>query len=589
MDKQSISKRNYRFDLLKAAAIIGVVFYHSGNLTYGYLGVEVFLVIAGYFLMKNYLSQKDNESFRFVPFLANRILRLWPLILIVCILCLLVGYFTMLPDDYENLGESIVASTVFGNNILAAITTKDYWNIGNNYQPLMHLWYVGVLVQCYIVLLAFFRLCDKFGRKVLKWAVVITLILSLVLFLMPSFSAGDKFYYIPFRLFELLSGSILCFVRSEKSILRKQADIFFGIFFILICVVMIFGTPFATNVSLIIEILLTTAAVYVADNFDETDNAGLIVVSKIGVASFSIYVIHQPIMAFTRYFYTAELKGVVLAIDLLLTAGMSALFYFVFEKGIGSIIKKKGWLKSTIVCIISSTVLIGLGVLVYINAGVVRDVPELDVYKATAYRGMHAEYVDVPYSWNRDFTTDKIHILVVGDSMARDWCNILNESDISNNLEISYVYTTQFNQEYADRTDDADYIFYASIGDTSKKIPEALKPYSQNSNFYVVGIKNFGESNGQIYQKRNQSVYFESTIIMGETNAIPGMTFEEQNERQKEYWGSHYIDMIEPIRNNNGSIPVFTDTNKFISADTEHLTKNGAIYYAKMLDLSFIQ
>ena len=69
----------------------------------------------------------------------------------------------------------------------------------------------------------------------------------------------------------------------------------------------------------------------------------------------------------------------------------------------------------------------------------------------------------------------------------------------------------------------------------------------------------------------------------------PQMSFEEQDIKQRQYWKEHYIDMIAPIRNADGSIPVFTDTNKFISADTEHLTKNGCIYYSQKLDLSFIK
>ena len=39
-------------DVLKAIAIIAVVLYHSGFLTYGYLGVDLFLVINGYFITK---------------------------------------------------------------------------------------------------------------------------------------------------------------------------------------------------------------------------------------------------------------------------------------------------------------------------------------------------------------------------------------------------------------------------------------------------------------------------------------------------------------------------------------------------------
>ena len=35
-------------DVLKAIAIIVVVLYHAGILGYGYLGVDVFLVLSGY-------------------------------------------------------------------------------------------------------------------------------------------------------------------------------------------------------------------------------------------------------------------------------------------------------------------------------------------------------------------------------------------------------------------------------------------------------------------------------------------------------------------------------------------------------------
>lgn len=49
-------------DCLKAFAIFAVVFYHSGFLTYGYLGVDLFLVIAGYLTTKSLVGKllKNN-------------------------------------------------------------------------------------------------------------------------------------------------------------------------------------------------------------------------------------------------------------------------------------------------------------------------------------------------------------------------------------------------------------------------------------------------------------------------------------------------------------------------------------------------
>ena len=44
--------RSSKIDVLKGLAIIGVVLYHAGYVQYGYIGVEIFLVIAGYLTAK---------------------------------------------------------------------------------------------------------------------------------------------------------------------------------------------------------------------------------------------------------------------------------------------------------------------------------------------------------------------------------------------------------------------------------------------------------------------------------------------------------------------------------------------------------
>ncbi len=44
-------------DVLKAFAIIAVVLYHTGIATFGYLGVDLFLVIAGYLTTRSLVSK----------------------------------------------------------------------------------------------------------------------------------------------------------------------------------------------------------------------------------------------------------------------------------------------------------------------------------------------------------------------------------------------------------------------------------------------------------------------------------------------------------------------------------------------------
>jgi hypothetical protein len=49
-------------------------------------------------------------------------------------------------------------------------------------------------------------------------------------------------------------------------------------------------------------------------------------------------------------------------------------------------------------------------------------------------------------------------------------------------------------------------------------------------------------------------------------------------------WKERYIDLIAPVINAEGTVPVFTDDCKLFSQDTDHLTQFGAKQYAKLLD-----
>lgn len=56
--------REYRLDIdtLKAISIIGVVFYHIGWLDTGYLGVDVFFAINGFFILPSLLCKINKDG-----------------------------------------------------------------------------------------------------------------------------------------------------------------------------------------------------------------------------------------------------------------------------------------------------------------------------------------------------------------------------------------------------------------------------------------------------------------------------------------------------------------------------------------------
>ena len=135
----------YRQDIdsLKGIAIIAVVLFHLGLLESGYLGVDIFFVINGFLLVPSVCKAIDDSAFSFFNFMEKRIVRLLPLIVLASVTSLILGYFLMLPDDYENLAQTVIASNMFSENILSLITTN-YWDVQTGCKPVMHLWYVGI-------------------------------------------------------------------------------------------------------------------------------------------------------------------------------------------------------------------------------------------------------------------------------------------------------------------------------------------------------------------------------------------------------------------------------------------------------------
>ena len=84
-------------------------------MTYGYLGMDVFLVIAGYlttrsFYKKMIVPKESDGGDILLKFECERIIRLLPPLLVAGTFCMALDYFFMLPDDYENVSESVIAT-----------------------------------------------------------------------------------------------------------------------------------------------------------------------------------------------------------------------------------------------------------------------------------------------------------------------------------------------------------------------------------------------------------------------------------------------------------------------------------------------
>ena len=573
------SQRLAYLDVLKAVAIIAVVLYHAGILGYGYLGVDVFLVLSGFF------AARSLEGKTYIGFVGGRMLRLLPILLVAGLVAMAAGWFTMLPDDFENLGESVVATNLFANNILSAITTGDYWNIANEYKPLMHTWYVGLLMQfclVYPLLVYLARLDKKTSRRTLLVILCSLALLSLLVYFAGT-NEAHRFYYLPARFFEFAAGGIVALVYEPSREKPFYPAFSYGCYALLLFLLIAGFRIVPDIVRLVLVVALTVVLLMSGETL-----AGRVfsnqVLAKVGVASYSIYVWHQVLIAFYRYVFGNQFTIWIYLLLFVAVGVVSWASYRLIEQGVTRALKPARGRRGVVVATVSLFLLLtGFAGWVYWNAGVVRDVPELGISVQDRHRRLNVAYTERGYQYDRPFlATDKPHWLVIGNSFGRDFVNVVLESEIADEVEVSF--TDQLGAEGMDeRLAASDLVFFAWRGFSRRLVTEVeVRCWSVGippERVIVVGDKSFGEHNGHVYARRGRPDYFEQCV-----EPLDGSRFLARNKRFREFYGERFLDMMEPVLTEDGLVRVFTPEHSFISADGKHLTKAGARFYAERID-----
>lgn len=175
----------------------------------------------------------------------------------------------------------------------------------------------------------------------------------------------------------------------------------------------------------------------------------------------------------------------------------------------------------------------------------------------------------------------KPHWLVVGNSFGRDFVNVVLESCIADDVEVSFADDIS-KSGMDERLAAADLVFVARRGYNRRYVTEVeLRCWLAGiplDRVIVVGDKSFGENNGHVYARRGWPDYFEQRV-----EPEGGARFLDQNERYRELYGERFLDMMAPVTD-AGLVRVFTPEHRFISADGKHLTAAGARFYAERIE-----
>ena len=294
--------KTYREDLqlLRGISVVIVVLYHLNIFGFqnGYLGVDIFFVLSGFFMAQ--LVSKSSP----VEFYKRRFKRLLPAYFVtIFFTTLIVSIFANSLDANQRYDRLLF--DIFGLSNFAFWLENTYFD-SSSFKPLLNLWSLGVELQFYLIapfLLPFL----KNRKKTFITLIFLSWVLSLLII---SISPKTSFFMLPTRLWEFLLGAFAAwFLLSEKESYLKQ---FFRIVSIasLICVVLFYPlsgdsldilTGHPSIAALIVAISTTVLLILRLDKIISLHSIPSRALIKLGNYSYSIYLTHFPVIVLVNY------------------------------------------------------------------------------------------------------------------------------------------------------------------------------------------------------------------------------------------------------------------------------------------------
>jgi peptidoglycan/LPS O-acetylase OafA/YrhL len=312
--KSSTLSYRAEIDGLRAVAVISVILYHARMVLFGrdwfeggYIGVDIFFVVSGYLITRIILSElKEKDSFSFQNFYERRARRILPMLFLVIFVSIPFAWQKLLPTDFVDYAESIFSSIFFGSNFYFYFSTTEYGADSALLKPFLHTWSLGVEEQFYIVFPFVALVLYKFFRPHFLAILVVLSLLSLQFAEVMEVRNADLNFYHPFsRFWELAVGSF--FAVRELSHKDERDDFWskllpiLGLFLIAYSILFFDSNTPHPSLYTIIPIL----GVALIIGFASRENlVGKVLGSKplvwVGLISYSAYLWHFPIFAFSR-------------------------------------------------------------------------------------------------------------------------------------------------------------------------------------------------------------------------------------------------------------------------------------------------
>ena len=302
---------NYRreIDGLRAIAVLAVILFHAGFEIYsgGFVGVDIFFVISGYLITSIIPAELEQGKFSIINFYERRARRILPALFFVMLACIPIAWFSLLPNDMQSFSKSLIAVSTFVSNILFR-HESGYFDTASELKPLLHTWSLSVEEQYYLI---FPFLMVFFWQPCRKKILIILGVIFLISFSLAEWGTQAKpssaYFLLLARGWELLVGSFAAFFLSRKNFseLKESISEIGGWIGFVLILYAIFNhsknTPYPGFFALVPVIGTLLIILFASQKTILGKFLGSKVLVALGLISYSAYLWHQPLFAFTRH------------------------------------------------------------------------------------------------------------------------------------------------------------------------------------------------------------------------------------------------------------------------------------------------
>ena len=295
----------YRRDIdgLRAFAVLPVILFHAGFAPFsgGYIGVDIFFVISGYLITTIILRELEEGRFSLLRFYERRIRRILPALFVMMAICTPIAWVLLSPYMFRDFTQSLAAVSVYLSNVLFW-RESGYFDTATELKPLLHTWSLAVEEQYYVIVPMLLMALWALGRWVLFGVIVALALASLALaHWMADIYPSANFYLLPSRAWELLAGSICAFLLTRGLRVSNDPLALLGLAMVVVPVfVFDADTPFPSLYTLIPVGGTALVILFTGPGSRMAKLLGWAPFVWIGLISYSAYLWHQPIFAFTR-------------------------------------------------------------------------------------------------------------------------------------------------------------------------------------------------------------------------------------------------------------------------------------------------